>query len=122
MVSIPREDQKSYVLFENVKGEDTKGVKAGGAEIDPNDFMAKSESAAIDALVDSAKKRVEALPGRIYDIGKNREAGSDLDGAGEAYLRFLEVSPPDSNSPEQKHAKQFLKDQFNMETITNLAP
>jgi len=121
VVPIQREDQKSYVLYENVKGEDTKGVKAGGAEIDSNDFLAKSESAAIDALVESAKKRVEGLPGKIYDTGKSREAGSDWDGAGEAYLRFLEVTPPDPNSPEQKHAKDFLKNQFNMEPIANVA-
>ena len=122
MISIPREDQKSYVLIENVKGEDTKGVKAGGVEIDPNDFMAKSEQAAMDSLVESARKRVEALPARIYDAGKGREAGSDLDGAGEAYLRFLQVTPPDPNSPEQKHAKEFLKDQFNMEPIASVVP
>ena len=79
------------------------------------------QPAAIDALVESAKKRVEGLPGKIYDTGKSREAGSDWDGAGEAYLRFLEVTPPDPNSPEQKHAKDFLKNQFNMEPIANVA-
>jgi hypothetical protein len=122
MVPIPKEDQTSYVLLEGVKGEDLKGVKAGGTVIDSNDFMAKTETEAMEALVDAARKKVEELPGRIFNTGKSREAESDYDGAGEAYLRFLEVTPPDPNSPDQKHAKEFLKNQFNMEPIANVAP
>ena len=122
MISVPWGDHQSYVLLENVSGVDTKGVKAGGTAIDPNDFMTKSEQAAMDSLVAAALNGVEKLPNRIYKTGKSRETESDRDGAGEAYLRFLEVAPPDPNSPEQKHAKEFLKDQFNMDPIANVAP
>lgn len=122
IVPITRDDHKSYVVLENVKAEDTEGVKAVGTEIDQNEFMAASETAAMEALVAAVSKRVEALPVKIYDTAKSREAGSDLDGAAEAYLRFLEVSPPDPKSPEQQHARQFLKDQFNMQPVSSVAP
>jgi hypothetical protein len=122
IVPITQEDHKSYVVLENVKAEDTEGVKAVGTEIDQNEFMTAQEAAAVDALKVAVRKRVEALPGKIYDTAKSREAGSDLDGAAEAYLRFLEVSPPDPKSPEQQHARQFLKDQFNMEPVSSVAP
>ncbi|HWG19452.1 MAG TPA: hypothetical protein VG225_02910 [Terracidiphilus sp.] len=122
MVQIPQEDQKSYVLLENVKPEDSEGVKATGTAIDPTEFISASETTATDALIDAVRKRVEALPLKIYNEAKNRENGSDLDGAGEAYLRFLEILPPDDKSVEQVHARQFLKDQFNMQPGMSVAP
>jgi hypothetical protein len=113
MIPISKEDQKKYVVLENVKSEDTKGVKATGTEVDQTEFMSSVESAALDSLITAVRQHVEELPRKMYQKAREREDGEDLDGAGEAYMRFLELSP-EVDSPEVKHARQFLLDQFNM--------
>jgi hypothetical protein len=57
----------------------------------------------------------------MYQSASGREKEDDLDGAGESYLRFLNLTRED-NSIERTHAKQFLVDQFNMRPDTSVAP
>ena len=108
-----KEDHKQYVLLENVKQEDTEGVQESGAMPNTADFMQNLENSALQALVEGVSKRVGELPMRIYNTAKTLEGESDLDGAGEAYLRFLYLVP-DVTSSERAHAVEFLKSQFNM--------
>jgi hypothetical protein len=118
MVPISREEHKSYGQLENVKPEDTEGVKAAGTSVDPVEFMTSIETSALDILIAEVRKRVEALPQRLFQLARQREDGDDLDGAGEAYLRYLEIVPASDDSPEQKHALEFLIQKFNMHPVT----
>jgi hypothetical protein len=75
--------------------------------------MTALENSARDELIAAVRKRVEELPLKIYQTGSSHEKEEDLDGAGESYLRFLNLTKED-NSPERIHAKQFLLTSFNM--------
>jgi len=113
LVPIKREEHKKDVLLEDVKPEDTMGVKSAGTVTDPAEFMTTLENSARDELIAAVRKRVEELPRKMYQNASAREKEDDLDGAGEAYLRFLNLTRED-NSVERIHAKQFLLESFNM--------
>jgi len=116
LVPISREEHKKDVLLEDVKPEDTKGIKSSGTMTDTSEFMTALENSARDELIVAVRKRVEELPLKIYQSASAREKEDDLDGAGEAYLRFLNLTKED-NSVERVHAKKFLIDSFNMRPI-----
>jgi hypothetical protein len=113
LVPINREEHKKDILLEDVKPEDTQGVQSAGTMTDPAEFMTALENSARDELIVAVRKKVEALPEKIYEKASGREKEGDLDGAGEAYLRFLNLTHED-NSIERVHAKQFLMENFNM--------
>jgi hypothetical protein len=113
LVPIAREEHKQDVLLENVKPEDTKGIKSAGTTTDTAEFMTGLENSARDELIVAVRKRVEELPGKMYQSASSREKEDDLDGAGESYLRFLNLTQEDK-SAERQHAKQFLLESFNM--------
>ena len=113
LIPISREDHGQDVLLEEVKPEDTKGVKNAGTTTDTAEFMTQLENSARDELTAAARKRVEALPKEMYQSAAGREKEDDLDGAGESYLRFLNLTTED-NSPERQHAAKFLLENFNM--------
>ena len=113
LVPISRQDHKKDILLEDVKSEDTMGIQTAGTVTDPAEFMTSLENSARDELIAAVRKKVEALPAKIYQTASGREKEDDLDGAGEAYLRFLNLTHED-NSIERVHAKQFLMENFNM--------
>ena len=116
-VPIVKEESKSGSVLLNRKSEDTTQVADLGIDLSTDssqsEFMTGVENDALTALVAAVRQKVEELPGRIYKKARQREDQTDLEGAGESYMRFLELMP-DENSPEAKHAMQFLHDQFNM--------
>jgi hypothetical protein len=89
------------------------GVQSAGTVTDPAEFMTSLENSARDELIAAVRKKVDLLPGKIYQKAVDREKESDLDGAGEAYLRFLNLTKQD-NSIQRVHARQFLMENFNM--------
>jgi len=113
LVPISRQDHKKDILLEDVKSEDTMGIQTAGTVTDPAEFMTALENSARDELIAAVRKKVEALPAKMYQTASGREKEDDLDGAGEAYLRFLNLTHED-NSIERVHAKQFLMENFNM--------
>jgi hypothetical protein len=113
LVPISRQEHKKDILLEDVKSEDTMGIQTAGTVTDPAEFMTALENSARDELIAAVRKKVEALPGKLYQTASGREKEDDLDGAGEAYLRFLNLTHED-NSVERVHAKQFLMENFNM--------
>jgi hypothetical protein len=115
-----KEDHKQFVLLENVKPEDTEGIKVTGTPPDTAEFLTALESATLDALVKAVRERVEELPKKIFQNASSRESESDLDGAGEFYLRYLKITP-DTPNDEHQRAKRFLQEQFNMEPIIQKA-
>ena len=77
--------------LENVKPRRRAGTKEMGAEVDQAEFLTAVENDASASLVAAVRQSVEQLPHKIYEDARDREAEQDLDGAGEAYLRFLEA-------------------------------
>jgi len=118
LVPISREDHKQDVLLEDVKPDDTEGIKSSGTPTDTAEFMTALENSARDELISAVRKRVEELPRMIYEKAAGREKEDDLDGAGESYLRYLNLTKED-NSVERQHAKQFLLTTFDMRTDSN---
>ncbi len=114
LVPITKEVHKPFVMLEGVNAEDTEGIKNSGTPPDTSEFMTELEDQVLKELISEVRKQVEKLPRKIYDGASSREAGGDLDGAGEAYLRFLNMTSQDG-SAEFRHASDFLKKQFNME-------
>lgn len=112
MVPINKEEPKTYTVLLNVKPEDTT-VKDIGSEVNQTEFLTSVQNEAVTSLVAAVREQVEKLPQKIYGKGLQRENEQDLAGAGEAYMRYLELMPND-NSAEARHARQFLLDNFNM--------
>lgn len=121
LVPITREEHWQDVLLEDVKPEDTLGIKSAGTTTDPAEFMTKLENSARNELIAAVRKRVEELPGKMYQNASEREKEDDLDGAGELYLRYLNLTRED-NSAERVHARKYLQDSFNMRPESNGTP
>ena len=97
LVPITREEHKKDILLEDVKSEDTMGIKSTGTLTDPAGFMTALENSARDELIVAVRKKVEALPETIYQKASSREKEDDLDGAGESYMRFLKLTKENSS-------------------------
>jgi hypothetical protein len=111
--SVKKADQKQFVVLENVKPEDTKGVKQSGTAPDETQFLTDVEITARIALIKDVKEKVESLPSKILAQARKRIMDGDNDGTAEAYILYLN-STPDASTPEREEAKKFLRDQFNM--------
>jgi hypothetical protein len=120
-VPIAKEDHKKVVVLEGVKAEDAKGVKPEGTLLDRTEMLAGLENEARDALIESVRTRVESLPRSIYDSAKKKEGDGDMEGAAEAYLRFLNCTHED-DSPERTHAREYLKSQFHLRPDAGVSP
>jgi hypothetical protein len=110
---IERPAHQENVQLEDVRGDDVDGIKNSGVASNPDEFRSNLETAVRDELVTKVKEKVGELPLKMYGIAKAREAEDDLEGAGELYLRFLEITP-DDKSVERTHAMEFLKENFNL--------
>ena len=111
--SVKKADQKQYVILENVKAEDTKGIKQSGTMPDERQFLTDVEIAARIALIKDVKEKVELLPSKIFAQARKHLMDGDTDGTAEAYILYLN-STPDGKTTEREEAKKFLREQFNM--------
>jgi len=111
--SIRRDDHKIYVVLENVKPEDTEGVKAQNIPPDEAQFVTDLELQARDALVKSVSEQASHLPERVLQHARQRSQQQDIDGAASEYIVFLN-STPDNGSPDRVEAAGFLRDHFNL--------
>ena len=111
--SIKKQVQKQFVVVENVKPEDTKGIKPTGTPPDEDQFLGDVEIEARSDLIKEVKEKVETLPSKILAQARKRSMDGDTDGSAEAYILYLN-STPDTQTPERDEAKKFLHDQFNM--------
>ncbi|HXJ88542.1 MAG TPA: hypothetical protein VMS18_17105 [Candidatus Binatia bacterium] len=111
--SIKKQSEKQFIVLENVKPEDTKGVKPTGTLPDENQFLGDIEIEARSDLIKEVKEKVQTLPSKILAQARKRSTDGDTDGSAEAYILYLN-STPDAQTPEREEAKKFLHDQFNM--------
>lgn len=116
-----KDEPKQYELIEDVKADDTEGVKLKVTTPNTREMQTALENSSRDAMVEAVRAKVLELPRKIYDEAKSREQEENLDDAGEAYLRYLCVTPAD-NQPERVHAEEFLRGQFNFLTFPSVAP
>jgi len=113
MASIDRERHKTFTILENVKPEDMKGIKAQGSLPDEIQFLTDVENDARDELIKVVKQKVAELPAKILEQARKRALDGDLDGAGEAYILYLN-SASDKEDSEHQQALHFLQEQFNV--------
>ena len=113
MITIPKKNSKTAVVLENVKPEDTEGVKNQGTEPDEIQFLADLEIQARDALVKAVREKVLALPEKILQQARTRAAQGDIDGAAEEYIVYLNANS-DAGSHERQEAAGFLHDHYNL--------
>jgi hypothetical protein len=111
--SVKKADQKQYVILENVKAEDMKGIKQSGTMPDEIQFLTDVEIAARVALIKDVKDKVELLPSKIFAQARKHLMDGDTDGTAEAYILYLN-STPDGKTTEREEAKKFLREKFNL--------
>ncbi|HWX54808.1 MAG TPA: hypothetical protein VN176_09485 [Verrucomicrobiae bacterium] len=112
---VKQENHKTFILLENVKPEDTEGVKAQNAPPDEQQFLVDQEVQARDALIKAVREKVSHLPAKILQDARAR-AQSDPEAAAAQYILYLNATP-DTPSPERDEAARFLHDHFNL-TLT----
>jgi hypothetical protein len=112
-IVVERVDARQVVLLEDVKAEDTEGVKMGGTMPNTAEMQTALDNAARDELNEKVLLKVQELPQSIYDSARSKEQEENVDGAGEYYLRYLSCTA-ENGSAEREHAKEFLKAKFNI--------
>jgi hypothetical protein len=117
---VNRNNHQAFVILENVKPEDTQGVKVQGAVPDEMQFLNDVEIEARDALIKAVDEQVQKLPAKILEQARKRAADGDPDGAAESYILFLHCAAPNQKA-EQGEAKRFLLEQFNIKQVGNPA-
>jgi len=119
-VVVDKKMEKPFVLLEGVNAEDTEGIKTSGTAPDIPQIMSSLESDTLESLVSAVRKKVEDLPRILFRNATASEAASDLDGAGELYMRYLKIAPV-GETEERTRATNFLREQFNMEIAPAMA-
>lgn len=117
--AIQRTTHKVFTVFENVKPEDTEGVKPQGTLPNELQFLTDIEIEGRDTLIKAVKEKVENLPKKIFDQARRKALEGDLEGAAESYVLFLNSSS-DLQKAERDQAKRFLLEKFNIRE-TNLS-
>ena len=113
---ILRTTHKVFTVLENVKPEDTEGVRPQGTPPNELQFLTDIEIEGRDTLIKTVKEKAENLPKKILDQARKRAADGDLDGAAEFYILFLNASS-EAQKTERDEAKRFLLVQFNIREV-----
>ena len=117
---ITKQSHVTAVVLENVKPEDTEGVKEQGTPPDETQFVTDLDIQARDALIKAVMEKVQDLPAKILAQARQHVAEGDTDGAAEAYILYLN-STPDTDTTGREEAKHFLQEQFNIIRIASSA-
>jgi hypothetical protein len=111
MVPIPETQEKSFTTLENVKADDTTGVRAEGEVPSETKFLEGVQYDARDRLLKQAKEKVASLPGLILLSADRKASEGDNDGAAELYMLYLD-STESQPTPERRRAQKFLLDNY----------
>ena len=112
-VPISKDANQKFVVLENVKPEDTEGVKAQGTIPDEIQFLTEVENTARDLLLKAVKESVAKFPDKIFEQARKRAENGDLDGAAESYILYLNSTSAEQN-PEREQAERFVREQYNI--------
>jgi hypothetical protein len=113
------EKATKFVILDNIKPDDTKGLKEIDTQPDESQLMTDVEIEARDTIVKKASERVQELPSRILAQARAKVAANDLDGAGEAYVLYLNCTNA-TVTPERTEALSFLNKNFNIRNTVDL--
>ena len=110
---------REFIILDNIKPEDTQGIKE--IDVPPNEtqLMTDVEIEARDEIVKAAHDRAVELPQRILAQARALVAANDMDGAGEEYVLYLN-STPATTTPERTEALTFLFKNFNIRNTASL--
>lgn len=114
------ESPKDYVILQNVKPEDTMGVRNEGSIPNENELLEDGEYRARNELIDKAKAHVAELPAILLAAADRKAADNDGDAAAELYILYLDATPV-ADSPERLRVRKFLADQFNFKNAGKTA-
>lgn len=120
-IPIRSDAPQEYFVLQDVKPDDTGGVRNQGVIPNEHDFLEQDEYKARDQLIATAKEKVAALPAIVLDRADKKAANGDNDGAAELYILYLD-STPVADTAERLRARKFLADQFNFRDIGLVAP
>jgi hypothetical protein len=112
-VPVKKELNQKFSVLENVKPEDTEGVKVRGTVPDEIQFLTDVENDARDALIKSVKEKVAGLPDKILRQARKRADDGDADGAAEYYILYLN-STVVAGTLEREQADTFLQEHYNI--------
>jgi hypothetical protein len=107
-----RDKQLTYTVLENVKPEDTEGIKALDKPPEEQQIREEMEIEARDDLVNAVRDKVRGLPARILESAREQAKQNNLEAAAEEYILYLNASSPEA--PSRDEAIKFLQDQFNL--------
>jgi hypothetical protein len=111
---VSKQNSQKFTTLENVKPEDTSGVKASGTVPDDLQFLTDVENGVRDDLTKAVRGSVSGLPAKVYAQAQKQVQDGDNDGAAESYILFLN-STPAGDSPERQTAQKFLATQYNIQ-------
>ncbi len=115
-VSVSRDANQKFTQLENVKSEDTEGVKPQGTVPDDIQFLTTVENTARDSLIEAVEQGVAKLPQIVVAQARTRVQASDFDGAAEDYILYLN-STPDVENQERQGAQSFLREKYNITRV-----
>jgi hypothetical protein len=118
---INKQDTKRFIVLEDVKSEDTEGVKKEGTIPDETQFETDVENSARDALLKAVRESVAKFPDQIFDKARKRLESGDVEGAAESYILYLNSTTAEP-SAKREQAQQFLKDRFNIKRSLSARP
>jgi hypothetical protein len=120
-IPIRSDAPKEYSVLQNVKPEDTQGIRVEGVIPNDNDFLEEDEYKARDELIEKAKANVADLPAIVIGRADRKATDGDNDGAAELYILYLDATSV-ADTPERLRARKFLGEQFNFRDIGKEAP
>jgi hypothetical protein len=101
------------VVLQDVKAEDTEGITNQGVEPDGAQLLTDLEIEARNALVKAVREKAAELPAAVLQAARALAQKSDMDGAAELYVLYLNATPQ-GTSPERTEAVKFLHEQFDL--------
>jgi tetratricopeptide (TPR) repeat protein len=113
------EQPKKFIILDNIKADDTKGLKERDTPPDELQLLTDVEIEARDSIVEAARAQAKDLPQKILAHARDLVASNDVDGAGESYVLYLN-STPVSDSQERAEASRFLATNFNLRHAVKL--
>jgi hypothetical protein len=111
-LQIDETQEKAFTVLENVKADDTMGVRSEGEVPSETQFLERVEYSARDRLLTQAKEKIIGLPPLILQTADRKASEADNDGAAELYMLYLN-STASQATPERKRAQKFLLDNYN---------
>jgi hypothetical protein len=120
-IPLPHVQHKVFITRENVKPEDTMGVRDEGQVPNEDQFLEEAEYQARDQLLKVSLEKVAILPGLILQAADHKASEGDNDGAAEQYMLYLN-STESQITPERRRAQKFLLENFNFMTLGDTLP